>query len=183
MKKLLSILTIVSAALMLSSCLVIAPDDFPELIIHDNNATVVTQSQPSTTTTVQTQETVQTSRKYSITCRNDTSLIITDWCVKKDNVKTYANSTDSCFIRPGRSDSIRNLPEGYYRIYFTFEDDYQLNPGDYYSSENIYLDQDITYCLYERANVISYRSADGTEVTRKQLYLAGSDGSEIDLVN
>ena len=108
---------------------------------------------------------------------------ITDWCVKKDNIVTYANSGFNRSIRSGGEDMIMDLPVGYYKVYFSFEDDYQLNPSDYYSSESIYLNKDVTYCLYERQVTVSCRSADGTESVKPQLYLSGSDGTEIDLVS
>ena len=182
MKKLITFISITAAALMLSSCIIVGPDRDPEIVIEKKTTTEVSSdtssgSSSSTTTTVTTP--VQ-EQKYSIICKNQTSFVITDWCVKRDNIVTYANSGFNRSIRAGGEDMIMDLPEGYYKVYFSFEDDYPLNPTDYYNSESIYLNKDVTYCLYERQITASTecRSAGSA----KQFYLAGSDGSEIDLV-
>ena len=170
---------ITTAALMFSSCIIIHPDD--EVIVEKKTKTV---EQPSSTTeTPSTPSTPTTPTPkvltHSITCKNETSLLITDWCVKKDNTVTFANSGMNRSIRPGKEDMISGLEEGYYVVYFSFEDDYQLDPWDYQSSESIWLNKDVTYCLYERAAVaVACRSANDIP----QLYIAGSDGSEIDLI-
>ncbi len=173
MKKLITILSITAAAFMLSSCIIVGTDEVPEIVVEKKTTTVVesTPSTPATQTPV---------AKHSITCKNETSIVVTDWCVKKDNIVTYANSGFNRSIRVGGEDRISNLPEGYYKVYFSFEDTYQLQPGDYHSSESIYLNRDVTYCLYERQVVAGCRSASGNET---ELYLAGSDGSEISLIN
>ena len=173
MKKLISILSITLAALMLSSCIIVGTTEEPELVI-EKRTTVETTS--TTTTTPSTPV-----AKYSITCKNQTSYMVTDWCVKKDNIVTYANSGYNRSIRSGGEDMILDLPEGYYKVYFTFEDCYQLQPEDYYSSESVYLNKDITYCLYERQISVACRSANNSEAAAPQFYLAGSDGSEIEL--
>ena len=75
---------------------------------------------------------------------------------------------------------ITDLPEGYYKVYFSFNNEYQLDPDDYFSSDSVYLDKDVTYCLYERSSssyTVECRSAGAAE-----FYLEGSDGSEIPLV-
>ena len=173
MKKLISILSITLAALMLSSCIIVGTTEEPELVI-EKRTTVETTS--TTTTTPSTPV-----AKYSITCKNQTSYMVTDWCVKKDNIVTYANSGYNRSIRSGGEDMILDLPEGYYKVYFTFEDCYQLQPEDYYSSESVYLNKDITYCLYERQISVTCRSANNSKSSEPQFYLAGSDGSEIEL--
>lgn len=168
-----------TAAILFSSCIIVHPDD--EIIV-ERKTTTTTEQPASTTTATSIPDTPSTPTPpvvtHSITCKNETSYLITDWCVKKDNKVTFANSSFDRSIRPGKEDKIPGLEEGYYVVYFSFEDSYQLNPWDYQSSESIWLDRDVTYCLYERAQVISCRSAD----TVPQLYLAGSDGSEIDLI-
>lgn len=161
-----------TAAILFSSCIIVHPDD--EIIVERKTT--------STATTISTPNTPSTPTPpavtHSITCKNETSIIITDWCVKKDNKVTFANSSMNRSILPGKEDMIPGLEEGYYVVYFSFEDEYQLDPWDYRSSESIWLNKDVTYCLYQRAQVVSCRSAD----TVPQLYLAGSDGSEIDLI-
>lgn len=156
------------ASLLFSSCIIVHPDD--EIIVEKKSTTAV-----STTTSTPAVDT------YNITCKNMTHFVVTDWCVKKDNIVTYANSGSNRAIRPdGGEDMITDLPEGYYKIYFSFEDDYQLNPDDYFSSDSVYLNQDVTYCLYQRNSTytVECRSAGLTP----ELYLLGSDGSEITLV-
>lgn len=163
-----TLLLIATASLLFSSCIIVHPDD--EIVVEKRTTTVET-----TTSTSYTNQTPAIT--HSITCKNETSITITDWCVKKDNKVTFANSSMNRSIGPGKEDMIPGLEEGYYVVYFSFADDYQLDPWDYRSSESIWLNKDVTYCLYERAQVISCRSAG----TTPQLYLAGSDGSEIEL--
>lgn len=172
MKKLIAILSTIAVISMFSGCLIVAPEDEPKIVIKTSKKTPDPEPEPQTQPTV--------TVKYSITCKNGTSYTISDWCVKKDNIVTYANSGYNRSIRAGGEDMIMNLPEGYYKVYFSFEDEYQLNPSDYFNSESIYLNRDVIYTLYERQATISCRSA-GTPV-KPQLYLAGSDGSEIDLI-
>ena len=166
-----TLILIATASLLFSSCIIVNPED--EYIVEKRTTTTTvetTNSNPPSTHT-------PPAATHSITCKNETSFLITDWCVKKDNKVTFANSSMNREIRPNKEDMIPGLEEGYYVVYFSFEDDYQLDPWDYRSSESIWLDRDVTYCLYERAQVISCRSAN----TAPQLYLAGSDGSEIEL--
>lgn len=193
MKKLISILSITAAALMLSSCIILGTDEEPEIVIKKENPAPTPEPAPSTTTTQTQQPAQQTSpakttvisqpepAKYSITCRNQTNMIVTDWCVSKDNIVTYANSSFNRAIGPYKEDKIQNLPEGYYKVYFSFEDDGPLSPSDYLSSDSIQLNQDIIYTLFVRsqAYAVECRSADADAAP--QFYLSGSDGSEIEL--
>ena len=171
MKKIFLILSISITTLMLSSCIIVGTTEDPEIVIEKKPTTTATSTSTTTITT--------TVEKYSITCKNQTSYMVTDWCVKKDNIVTYANSGYNRSIRSGGEDMILDLPEGYYKVYFTFEDCYQLQPEDYYSSESVYLNKDITYCLYERQVAVACRSANNSESAIPQFYLEGSDGSEI----
>ena len=157
------------ASLLFSSCIIVHPDD--EIIVEKKSTTVET-----TTTTPSTP-----AATHSITCKNQTSLTVTDWCVKKDNIVTFANSGNNRSIRPyGGEDMITDLPEGYYKVYFSFNNEYQLDPDDYFSSDSVYLDKDVTYCLYERAS--SYAVECRSAGSLPDLYLKGSDGTEIPLV-
>ena len=183
MKKPISIITvtqtlimIVTAGLLFSSCIIVNPDDDFTIERPGRTTEVTTESKPQTTSTPSKPVTYSTTHK--IICRNETSQTITDWCVKKDNTVTFANSSFNRSIRPGKEDMIPDLKEGYYVVYFSFENDEQLQPWEYRSSESIYLNQDVTYCLYERTQVITCRSANA----EPQFYLAGSDGSEINLI-
>lgn len=180
MKKLITILSTIAVISMFSGCLIVAPEDEPKIVIQKKTTEKVVEQKTEDTTTTTTVITQPVTAKYNITCKNGTSYTISDWCVKKDNIVTYANSGYNRSIRAGGEDMIMNLPEGYYKVYFSFEDEYQLNPSDYFNSESIYLNRDVIYTLYERQATISCRAA-GTPV-KPQLYLAGSDGSEIDLI-
>lgn len=196
MKKLISILSITAAALMLSSCIILGTDEEPEIVVkktvnqpnESTPATAAQTQQPVKETTTQTQSQTQSTvitqpepAKYSITCRNQTNMIVTDWCVSKDNIVTYANSSFNRAIGPYKEDKIQNLPEGYYKVYFSFEDDGPLSPSDYLSSDSIQLNQDIIYTLFVRSAgyAVECRSADAEAAP--QFYLSGSDGSEIEL--
>ena len=182
MKKFITILSTIAVISMLSGCFFIASEDDPKIVIQKKTSEkVVEQTQEEKTT--QEQQTVITkpvvTSKYSITCRNQTDMVVTDWCVSKDNIVTYANSSFNRQIGPYKEDKIQNLPEGYYKIYFCFEDDYPLSPSDYLSSDSIQLNQDVIYTLFVRTTGYSVecRSAD----SKSHFYLAGSDGSEIEL--
>lgn len=183
MKKLFTIISTVAVISMFSGCFFIASEDDPKIVIQKKTSEkVIEQTQDEKTT--QEQQTVITkpvaTSKYSITCRNQTNMIVTDWCVSKDNIVTYANSSFNRQIGPYKEDKIQNLPEGYYKIYFCFEDDYPLSPSDYLSSDSIQLNQDVIYTLFVRTSGYSVecRSAEVTP----QFYLTGSDGSEINLI-
>jgi len=191
MKKIITLITTLIAISMLSSCIIVGTEDEPEIIINksskptpapqqppEQQTPVVTQSQQQTTTVITTPSTA----KHKITCYNNTSYMITDWCVKRENIATYANSTNNRMIAPNGKDSISNLPEGRYQIFFSFDDTYQLQPCNYTGSEEFELREDITYILSERA--VSYavcRSA-GAGNEGPVFVLSGSDGSEIELV-
>ena len=199
MKKLISILSITAAALMLSSCIILGTDEEPEIVVKKTTkvvnqpnestpATAAQTQQPVKETTTQTQSQTHSTvisqpepAKFSITCRNQTNMIVTDWCVSKDNIVTYANSSFNRAIGPYKEDKIQNLPEGYYKVYFSFEDDGPLSPSDYLSSDSIQLNQDIIYTLFVRSAgyAVECRSADADAAP--QFYLSGSDGSEIEL--
>ena len=177
MKKLISILSITAAALMLSSCIILGTDEEPEIVVKKEvikEKETVTETAPATTTEPE-------PAKYSITCRNQTNMIVTDWCVSKDNIVTYANSSFNRAIGPYKEDKIQNLPEGYYKVYFSFEDDGPLSPSDYLSSDSIQLNQDIIYTLFVRSQAYAVECRSAEADVAPQFYLSGSDGSEIEL--
>ena len=88
--------------------------------------------------------------KHDITCYNDTSKIIYDWCVKKDDDSTYVNDEENCEIKPQKRDTIKNLNQGYYKLCFSFKDKIKLNPYDYQESDYTYLDEDVEFSIAER---------------------------------
>ena len=127
MNKLTSILTITAAALMFSSCIIVGPDRDADIIIEKRTDTTTSSTTTTTTTTPATITTTPApASTYCIICKNETSYTITDWCVKKDNIVTYANSGFNRSIRSGGEDMIMDLPVGYYKVYFSFEDGYLL---------------------------------------------------------
>ena len=157
MKKIITILSTLIAVSMLSSCIIVGTEDEPEILIEKKTKTVkvesetpATQQQPSQTTPVVSQPVA--TAKYSITCRNQTDMTVTDWCVSKDNIVTYANSSFNRAIGPSKEDKIQNLPAGYYKVYFSFDNDYPLSPSDYLSSDSIQLNQDVIYTLFVRTS-------------------------------
>lgn len=177
MKKLITILSTIAVISMFSGCLIVAPEDEPKIVIQKKTTVEQKTEDTTTTTTVVTQPTV--TSKYSITCKNGTAYTVTDWCVKKDNQVTFSNSSFNRAIPAYGEDMISSLPEGYYKVFFTFEDEYQLNPWDYQSSEAVYLNQNVKYCLYtKQTSYVECRSASA----KPEFYLAGSDGSEIELI-
>ena len=179
MKKLLSILCAGIALCMLSSCIVVGADDVPEIVIDKRTETPKKEDKTPATITQ------PVTSKYSITCKNSTPFTITDWCVKNGSQVTFSNSDFNRSIRAYGEDMIQNLPEGYYKIFFSFEDQYQLNPWDYQSSESIYLNQNVTYCLYTRQSeqtVYSECRSATAEGAKPEFYLEGSDGSRIELL-
>lgn len=120
-------------------------------------------------------------RHFSITCNNNTEETITDWCVKKDNNKTYANDEDTCRIKPHKEDTISNLPIGYYSICITFEEKYQLHPSDYEISKEIYLDEDVTFNVAKRHFYSRSAIADNKNDDEQQ-YILIINGKEYPLV-
>lgn len=117
------------------------------------------------------------SNHFDISCKNNTSLPITDWCVKEDNDYTYANSTHNCEIPPNHTDTIENLPRGYYSICISFAQKTQLHPKDYEQTAEIYLDQDVTFDVAQRK--FFGRSAGNNSQTDKEseYVLICSDGN------
>ncbi len=179
-----TILLITVSALLFSSCIIVGTDEDPEIVFKKKHTTKIVE-ESSEKKSKESEETDSSKQKpaakYSITCRNQTNFIVTDWCVSKDNIVTYANSSFNRMIGPYKEDKIQNLPEGYYKVYFTFDDDYQLNPTNYLSSDSIQLNQDVIYTLFVKSTgyAVECRSADTFEAA--EFYLQGSDGSIIEL--
>ena len=120
MKKILSILFLALTLTLFNSCLFLLPDSF------------------------------NYTPKYDITCQNDTQKTITDWCVKKSDDSTFANSEYARQIKPGRSDTISSLSPGYYSLCFSFMEKTKLQPSDYEQTDAIYLDEDVVFSVAKR---------------------------------
>ena len=124
------------------------------------------------------------SKSYDITCYNNTSSTITDWCVHKKGKKdSIANDDRECTIYPNRSDTIRNLSTGDYKIYFSFKNKWRLHEEDYQSTGYFWLDEDVTFYVAER-EIYTDRSAlsSKSEQSEPQLVVICSNGLEIPLV-
>ena len=132
------------ASLLFSSCIIVHPDDDYDVYV-EKKAVKQATSKETDETNSSDDESRQTA-KYSITVKNATSTPVINWCVKNDNKVTLSSSGFTGSIREnGGEDKISDLPEGYYKIYFTFDD------GDSIV-ESITLDQDVTFYLSEKHN-------------------------------
>ena len=116
MKKLILSLTATISLLMLTGCVIVSNE--PVVVV---------------------------SPSYDITCYNNTNKPITDWCVKRNDKYTYANSDYNCYIRPGERDTIEDLPPGDYQIFYTFKTRGKLHEYDYEETGYFYLDEDVTF--------------------------------------
>ena len=118
--------------------------------------------------------------RYDITCCNDTYVTITDWCVKKNDHITYANSDHNCEIPGGYEDTIEDLSKGDYQIFFTFQTRARLHEDDYEYTGSFYLKDDVkfsvaTRTIYSRSAAPSSTDADSVPV------LVFSDGRVVKL--
>ena len=118
--------------------------------------------------------------RFDITCRNNTSVKVTDWFVQDDDKHNYYNSEDECHISPGSYDTITGLSKDYYKVFLTFEVKEQLQETDYESSNFIYLDEDVTFDIARRG---FYRAASTAESDSEEGFvLICSNGKEYPLV-
>ena len=118
--------------------------------------------------------------RFDITCRNNTSVKVTDWFVQDDDKQNYYNSEDECHISPGSSDKITGLSKDYYKVFLTFNVKEQLQETDYESSNFIYLDEDVTFDIARRG---FYRAASAVESASEEGFvLICSNGKEYPLV-
>ena len=148
MKKTILIISVAVAAMLLSSCVVVHPKDEYDVYVETSTkkktpADNSDETADDTTETNAAAEATKKTGKYSITCKNQSSTAITNWCVKKDNNVTLPSA--GSIKANGGEDKISDLPEGYYKIYFTFENGYS-------TSESITLDKDVIYCIYGNNN-------------------------------
>ena len=117
---------------------------------------------------------------HDITCYNDTLKTITDWCVKKGDDRTYANSEYNCKIESGKRDSIKNLSYGYYSICISFKDKIQLHPDDYEQTNEILLDEDVEFSVAERT-YYSRSASDSNQENLEKQYVVIVNGKEYPL--
>lgn len=171
-----TLLLISIAAVMFSSCIIVHPNEEEEIFIEKREK----ESKSSKSSTSSSSKT--TTKKYSITCRNQTNMTVTDWCVAKENIVTYADSSFNRMIGPYKEDKIQNLSEGYYKVYFSFEDDGFLCPTSYLSSDSIQLNQDVIYTLFTRSSGYAVDCRNQKSAAPAVLCLQGSDGSNIELI-
>lgn len=174
MKKLIPILFLTVAAVMLSSCVIIHPDDETDFCIEEKKEKKSSGSSSSTKTSTTTQSNPVQNTKFTITFKNNTDYVVNEWFIRKDNISISSNSGYVHPICPHDFDAIRELSEGQYRIWFIISDEYCFR------SENLYLDRDITYILIAHTNsgyTSECRAAGSGGMP--QFYLEGSDGSKI----
>lgn len=130
------------ASVMFSSCIIVNPDEEDKFVIEKREKDKkVSKSDDSE---IKNDETAS-EEKFTITCKNETSLVVINWFVKNDNIITLSKTGFTGSIQAHGEDMIFDLPKGYYKIYFTFAGDCQKN----YQSDTIYLDKNVTYCLLE----------------------------------
>ncbi len=119
---------------------------------------------------------------YDISCYNNTDITVTDWCVKRNDVYTYANSDYNCSIFPHNIDTIEDLTAGEYQIFFTFKNRLKLHENDYDETGIFYLDEDVTFYVAQR-NIYGNRAAGSEEQTGNdsRYVLICSNGQEYEL--
>ena len=120
------------------------------------------------------------SPKYEISCYNNTFSPITDWCVKKGDDRTYANSEYNCKIESGKRDSIKNLSYGYYSICISFKDKIQLHPDDYEQTNEVLLDEDVEFSVAERT-YYSRSASNSNSESQEPEYVVIINGKEYPL--
>ena len=137
-----TILLLATTAVMLSSCVIVHPDDEAEIFVEKKNKEkkyVQVETVSDSETQAQTQD---ASLKYTITCKNETDRLVINWFVKNDNIITLSKTGFTGSIQPHGEDMIFDLPKGYYKVYFFFE-------GGSQKSYTINLDKDVTYCILD----------------------------------
>lgn len=175
MKKSIITLLLVSAAVMLSSCVIIHPEDEDNPFCHKKE----TKTTEVTNTTTETNQTsVTPNGRYSIKFINrSNNCTVTEWFVRKDRTQTYSNDGYCHPIYTNDYDIISDLPSGEYRIWFMISDEYCFR------SEHINLDRDVTYvlitCSTSGYQAEQCRAAVSSDIP--QFYLEGSDGSIINV--
>ena len=134
MKKITSLISILLAAIILSSCVYVNTDE-----------PIVVLPPPST---------------YSITFVNNSSIDVADWYVeKKAGKRFYVNPVLSTPVYTGSESTISSLSIHFYKVCFTFNQN--LRPDSYFSSDYVYLDKNVEYRLEQRT--IFTRSAANEE--------------------
>lgn len=153
MKKQISILLVAqvlvlfaAASVLFSSCIVVHPKDDYDVYVEKTTVTKASSTDTEEETDDSTtKETTSKAEKHSITCKNQTSTDIISWCVKCDRNVTLPNTGFTGSVKAYHEDKIADLPEGYYRIYFTFANGQN-------GEDSIELNQDVTYCIMGNAD-------------------------------
>ena len=140
-----TVLLIAVASVMFSSCIIVHPNDDEDIHIEKRESDKKAATSQSGSTENGSEETA-TGEKFTITCKNETSMVVANWFVKNDNIITLSKTGFTGSIQAHGEDKIFDLPKGYYKIYFTFGGNCRQNS---YQSDTIYLDKDVTYCLLE----------------------------------
>ena len=125
MKKIITILSIALAATLLSSCIIVHPDE--ETVFERSKISKESGADENTKT-------------HTITVKNETDTKVSKWWVKSKDTMILPNNTLDRSIAAHKEDQISDLPEGYYVVYFIYSDGYE-------TYETINLNKDIVYCL------------------------------------
>lgn len=150
MKKIITFISILIAAITLSSCVYVGSDT-PVVIV------------PPT---------------YSLTFNNQTSFDVADWYVQKTaGKKFYVDPNNTTPVWSHEKSTIYGLYTGWYKIRFTVDTSCAANT--YYETEEVWLNENYEYKLYQR--IIISRSANAEESETKEFVLVGQDGTEIPL--
>lgn len=154
-----SLLLITIASVMFSSCIIVHPDD--EDIYLGRKEREIKVSETKSSDSEQNAKETSTEEKFTITCKNETSMTVINWFVKNDNIITLSKTGFTGSIQAHGEDMIFDLPKGYYKIYFNFAGGCQNS----YQSDTIYLDKNVTYCLLEGPTpyISECRSADAVK--------------------
>ena len=106
---------------------------------------------------------VEEPKTYTLTLRNELPYInkdntndIFDWYAKdKGNKNWVVSNTNALVQSEGGFSKLRNIPENYYRIVFTFDDttDYD-NTDTYYITDSFYLNSDREFVVQSSTHYV-----------------------------
>lgn len=178
MKKIITVIAAALAVTLFSSCIMVGWEESGEFDPECTSKSTTSSGNTSKPSTNNTPASV--AGKYTVTCYNNTSHIIYSWGVQKDNILTFANSTNNRMIASGGKDSIVNLEKGKYKILFCFTPCDSFQPITYTGSEEFDLSENITYILSE-IEFPCYTAKSAVSAGYPALKLSGSDGTEVTL--
>lgn len=126
------------------------PEDKPAETTTPAQTTPAETTPSETTTPTPTEQEPAKEVLYKVTAINRTSVPVIDWCVKKGNKMIFSSAENAHAIEPGAEDAIIELPEGEYKIFFSFEGYGFGTDWTLYDAGSFTLDQNMTYIITER---------------------------------